>query len=195
MKKLNIGAVMALSILSASTALAQEGRRPGEPMLCPRPTSEQIGLKEVATPIAQDFSSIANSAMQAVVNDTGINKFFRHSFQWRDQRCCQIVSATLTVVTRANQAGTTMNASDARNDAIGIAGQNGASIAGNGGYLYSGPVPAGHVTTTTIVLNAAALARMNSTNRLSFYVQDDSAVTKAVLTIQRCCVGEEKRGE
>lgn len=183
------GAVVA-ALLVAGGASAQTADKPGR-MLCPRPTTETIGLKAAPTPFAGDFSAGANAAVQAGVNDPVPNKFFRHTFEWKPRGCCEIMSATLTVKTLSNQAGTTVTASDSANDTIGIV-YNGTGVAGLGGYLYpSLPIAIDFPKTTVITMNAAALANMNASNRLSFNLQDDTRVVSAVLEIARCCVGKE----
>lgn len=190
MAAIRLAFIILCRLVTSSSVLAQEVDKPGGRMLCPRPTTETIGLKDAPTPIAQDFSAGANAAVQAGVNDPATNRFFRHTFQMKPRRCCQVVSGTLTVTTVANQAGTTTQASDAGNDMIGIV-HMGATVPGMGGMLYSGPVAAGFTKTTPFQLNAAAMANIDATNRLSFNVQDDSRVTKAILYVERCCVGKE----
>ena len=188
MKK-SIGAAAMLSLLLVSNAaLAQRADKPGGRMLCPRPTVETLGLKAAPTPDSADFPTpLPTGQLAAGVNETAINHTFRHTFKWNDHGCCQIMSATLTIVTKSLQAATTLQVSDARNDTYGIT-HNGVTAGGQSGYLYSGPAAAGTVKTTTIALNATSLANMNATGRLSFSVQDDSAVQKAVLRIERCCI-------
>jgi len=185
-----IAALLFFGLINTSSVLAQDSDSSRERMPCPRPTSETLGLKATPTPVAQDFSPGANAAVQAGVNDPVANRFFRHTFQWNPRRCCQIMSATLTVTTMANDYGTGQTGSDAGNDMIAVV-HMGATVPGLSQYLYATPVAPGTVTTRTLTMNATALANMEATNRLSFNVQDDSRVTKAVLHIERCCVGKE----
>jgi len=185
----SVAALIVAGLINTSSVFAQESAS-RERMPCPRPTTETLGLKATPTPVAQDFSVGANAAVQAGVNDPVGDRFFRHTFQWNPRRCCQIMSATLTVTTVANDYGTGQTASNAGNDMIAVV-HMGATVPGLSQYLYSSPVAPGAVTTRTLIMNATAMANMDATNRLSFNVQDDSRVTKAVLHIERCCVGKE----
>jgi cell division septation protein DedD len=181
-----LGAIMLGGLLTASATMAQVSGRPAPAMPCPNPTVQTIPMT-VPTVFNGDFSAANLAAPRAGINDPAPNKVFLHTFRWDPPACCRIMAATLTVVTRANQAGASATSNDAGNDAIGL-GLNGSSIPGMSAPLYSGPVTINQQTTKTFVLNAAALAAMNANNRLSFAVQDDSRVVSANLRIERCCI-------
>lgn len=186
MKMSALGAIMLGGLLTASATTAQVSRRPLPAIPCPNPTVQMMSM---TAPVVMnvDFTAAALAAPRAGINDPVPNKIFLHTFRWDPPACCRITGASLTVVTRANQAGASASSNDAGNDTIGLA-LNGTSIPGMGGPLYSGPVTINQQTTRTFVLNAAGLAAMNANNRLSFAVQDDSRVVSADLRIERCCI-------
>lgn len=143
----------------------------------------------MTTPVVVNaaFSAAALAAPRAGINDPSIDEVFLHTFQWDPAACCEITAATLTVVMRANQAGSSQTSSDSGNDTISVS-IAGATVPGLGGTIYSGAVVLNQQTTRTIVMNAAALALMNQHGMAGFIVQDDTAVLSADLRIERCCV-------
>lgn len=185
MKISALGAIMLGGFLTASATTAQVARRPLPAMPCPNPTAQQMSMTAPVVMNA-DFSAAALAAPRAGINDPAPNKLFLHTFRWDSPACCLITAAYLTVVTRANQAGGATG-SNAGNDTIGLA-LNGSSIPGMAGPIYSGAVTLNQQTTKTFVVNAAGLAAMNTNNRLSFAVQDDTRVLSADLRIERCCI-------
>jgi hypothetical protein len=133
----------------------------------------------------------------AVLNQPAINHVFRYTFNWKvpEKMCCQITKGRLIVKLKWNGPA---GPSSAGNDSISIV--HGASVAGQGGYIW-GPNPntpstTPHTGTTiptspktiNIDLNAASLLNVNQGNRLSFAVQDDTTVESAVLELSGCCL-------
>lgn len=173
------GAIMLGGLLTASTTTAQVPGRPPAAMPCPNATVQMVPMTS-PTVADGDFSAAALAAPRAGINDPTPNRLFLHTFRWDPPACCRITAAYVTVVMRANEAG-------AANDTIGLA-QNGTTIPGMAGPIYSGPATIDQPTTRTFVVNAAGLAAMNANNELSLAVQDDTRVLSADLRIDRCCI-------
>ncbi len=184
MRKAVFATIVMAGVLAASAASAQAGK-PANPMPCPTPTAQLLQMS-VPVVVTADFPPTVLAAPRAGINDSALDKYFLHSFVWQPPPCCQIISATLTVTMRANFAGYLPTAGPG-NDNIGLYA-NGGLLAGMGGTLYTVPFPANFTTTKTIAINPAGLAAMNANGRLSFVVQDDTAVLSASLQISRCCV-------
>jgi len=124
------------------------------------------------------------------LNYSGPDKSFGYTFQWKPaHRCCQITKAVLTVNLQANQGGSSTNSSDAGNDNIYVMRQ-GSTVAPYSERIYTGlwPFQAGKQVTKVWNLTGAALANINTDNRLSFYVEDDTMVKSATLSLIGCCL-------
>ena len=113
------------------------------------------------------------------------NRHVRHTFKWdgcKQNKCCEIYKAKLVVTVKALTDGQSHESTDAGNDSI--------SIWKNGSvqhwqYLYSPtPVTAGTIKTFTIPVQPSWLDGC----RLSFQIQDDSALLDAKLVATGCCV-------
>lgn len=187
----------AAALLTAGSALAQ--RTVGTPVQAPAPIftpppacPEPIHLKlDANTPdlFSGDFTP-GMLSHYAGLNDPSPNKPYLHTFQWtpRHRCCCQITQALLTVHMQANQSGSSHTGSDAGNDGISVL-YNGAVVTPYAGYIYPNTsFPAGQTATTTWNLQGAALANINASNRLTFYVEDDTRVTSATLELFGCCL-------
>jgi hypothetical protein len=188
--------MLALTLLMPATAATAQQNRV-------RPINDQLPIKETACPhpitvtltatnppnvVASNFSA-GELAGQVGLNDSGTNTHFLSTFQWkRDQRCCQITRALLTVVIKANQGGSSLTSSDAGNDGISII-QAGNSIQGEPIYNNTTfPFNAGLIVTKSLTLNAAALSYLNNSGFVNLYVQDDSGVQSATLQLWGCCL-------
>jgi hypothetical protein len=192
--------LFACFLLAATSARSQERKiQPGnEAQLiakspCPRPIALTLSA---TTPnvVNADFNATQLGMPRAWLNDPGINKGFLYTFQpIRDEKCCEITSAILTVKLRANQAGQAQTGSDAGNDGIAIMFL-GSSVPPFSEPVYSSwPFPVGQTATKTWNLTGAALAHLNATHRLSIWAQDDSAVLSATLQLSGCCVNSSPR--
>jgi hypothetical protein len=193
-------ALIATFLLGAVAALAQEQKIPGgnEVALplkgaCPRP----IALTLTATTpyvFNGDFTAAQLAAPRAFLNDPSPNKSFLYTFQWkREQSCCEITSAILTVKLRANQGGMSKTSSDAGNDGIALM-RLGSTIPPFSQPVYSSwPFNTGQTVTKTWILTGLALSHLNATGRVNVYEQDDSAVTSATLQINGCCLSPSPR--
>lgn len=185
-------------LLSADSVLAQVAPQepitltngPVRPSPCPVPVNRTLIATSPLNVFSGDFSTGQNNhPTQAGLNDSGTNKMFRYTLQWRSEnRCCQITKAVLTVRMRANQSGSPGGA-DASNDGITVM-YNTNVVAGHNSPVYgSTSFPINTPAVKTWTLNAAALININASNRLSFAVQDDTRVISANLQLWGCCLG------
>ncbi len=183
-----LAAIAMIATTGIAQVQAQDARR------CPNPIStQQIVLTQANYQPNQGFGPLPpNTVLASGPNDTAINKFFRHRFVVRlPGRCCQILSATLTFTVRANQQASGPAAADAGNDSWSLRGANGAAIPGvpaMNGMIWPAGTPAGTTRPITVTLNAQALAYLNSSGGIGLIVQDDTAVQRAVLTVNTCCL-------
>lgn len=197
---------LAYSLLLASLALpavsARQQERPdrkAQPSYelpaaaaeCPKPIALTLTAKNPPFFVAADFSPAQVAAPHmSGLGDLSINKNFLYTFQWkRDQRCCQVTKAILTVNMKANQSGQA-GGSDASNDGIAIM-HNGTVVAPYNEAIYSNvtkPFPLGQPVTKSWALNPAALNIINTTGNLDFAVQDDTGVVSATLQLWGCCL-------
>jgi hypothetical protein len=181
-------------LLPATAATAQQRVRPINDQLpikeppCPHPISVTLTATDPPNVVASNFSP-GELAGQVGLNDPGINTHYLYSFQWkREQRCCQITRALLTVVLKANQGGSSLGSSDAGNDGISII-QAGNTIQGE--QIYNNttfPFNAGLIVTKHLTLNAAALGNLNNSGFVNIYFQDDTSVQSATLQLWGCCL-------
>jgi hypothetical protein len=156
---------------------------------CPNPVNLTI---PVGQPNQADFSAAQWAAPRAWLNDNGKNKHFLGTFHWQPRyKCCEIISATLTVNMQANQSGQSASSSDAGNDGISVVNA-GIAVSPYSGAVYTGPWPfsAGKQVTKTWNITGAALQKLESGGGLSFGVQDDTKVTSATLVLRGCCLNK-----
>jgi hypothetical protein len=161
---------------------------------CPKP----INVTLTASPpslFAGDFTQGPNSQMSAphmtALGQLTADRNFLYTFQWtRDERCCQITRAVLTVKMKAILPGTKAG-SNADNDGIVIMSQ-GSVLPPYNEPVYDAsiprPFPAGQLASKQWVLNQAALNIINTQGHLSFAVQDDTSVLSATLQLTGCCL-------
>ena len=158
---------------------------------CPRPIALTLTATNPTSFNPADFSPGQLAAPHMTgLGDTSINKHFLYTFQWkRDERCCQITRAILTVKMKSNQAGQ-LGTPDASNDGIVIM-YNKSVVLPYNEAVYSAvpkPFPVGTPAAKTWTLNPAALNNLNASGRLSFGVQDDTRVESATLQLWGCCL-------
>lgn len=156
------------------------------PVACPAPFSVTLDAK---TPyvLPSDIGSITN--YQTSLGYTKPDKAYVHTFVWKhERRCCQVTSATMTVVLKAIQSGQSTNSSDAGNDNIAII-HAGVPIPPYSERVFSHwPFSAGQTVTKSWNLNPAALSILNANGYLTLYVEDDTSVTSATLQLTGCCL-------
>jgi len=161
---------------------------------CPKPISLTLTAKPPSF-FSGDFSQGPNSQLSAphmtALGQQTADMNFLYTFQWtKDQKCCQITRAVLTVKMKSIQGGQTTKSSDAGNDGIAIMYQGNVLAPYNEG-VYDGvprPFNPGQLATKQWVLNPAALNIINTQGRLSFAVQDDTSVLSATLQLTGCCL-------
>lgn len=183
-----------LVLLATGTLLAQEEQRiavprpieiPAKTVLCPYPYNHTFtaGPPSAPAPIASEFPATLQAAIAGSVwNQTAANKHFGHTFTFPSERhCCAMTSGRLEVTIKALQGGGP-NSATSVNDAV-HAITNGAIFASKQPWLNT-TISTGTTTTVVFPLTAAQLA----SGRISFYVQDDSAVLGAKLTVTGCCI-------
>lgn len=135
--------LLATFILSGALANAQDRKalaigegQPVAKVTCPRPISLTL---TATTPkvVNSDFSALQLGAPRAWLNDPAINKSFLYTFQYtKDEKCCEVTSAVLTVGMKSNQGGASKTSSDAGNDGIAIM-YNGAGVPPFSQSVYS----------------------------------------------------------
>ncbi len=153
-------------------------------------------------PVIGDFSSpvvwskLDNPATNQF-NQTVPDQFFAYTFKfpaWTNsgKECCRCVDgATLTVKVKALQTGAVGTASSG-NDGIGVysslaPGPKHEVVPGH--YIWPNGATAGQIETLTFQIPCKYLTN----GHLSFFVQDDTAVLSATLSLSRCCLSDEGR--
>jgi len=171
---------------------AQTAPREGAPMpilgpvLCPHPIGPTVINADIHQPPAPDpadFGTLQPKVTGSVWNQTAIDKAFGHSFHFispHGTECCIMTSGVLKVTLKALQTGT-FNSASSGNDGLNII-SNGQSVAG--APPWPNGATAGQTTTITINVPASALAQ----GHFGLYVQDDTAVLSAELTLRGCCL-------
>jgi len=179
-----------VSMLVAAVAAAQE--RVPVPIadhnvpsvLCPHPIVQDI--KGEASLPTQDPSDLPASLIpltaHSVWSQTVINKAFAHTFHFRPQgECCVWTSGTLTMEVKALQGGPAGSATSAN---------DGVTVFSNQVKVppqispWSAGVATGATKTLTFNIPASVLAF----GKVSFYVEDDTAVLWAHLHLEGCCI-------
>lgn len=193
--------LVATSILSSALVSAQRKPVPTNNeelpinIACPRPV---VVTLNATTPnvVNSDFSALQLSAPRAWLNDPAINKNFLYTFQWkREERCCEITKAILTVRMKANQSGQSKTSADAGNDGISVM-YLGSTVPPFSQSIYGlWPFAAGQITVKTWTLTGTTLNNLNLTRRLSIYVQDDTSVLTATLQLSGCCLASANAAE
>lgn len=157
---------------------------------CPSPITNLTLTATTPNVFNADFMPGQLSAPRAWLNDPATNKHFLYTFQWKkEERCCQISKAILTVKMKANQSGAPGN-SDASNDGISIM-HLGSVVPTFSQAVYVPPptlFPTGHPSVKQWTLTGAALANLNANRRLSLDVQDDTKVESVTLQLWGCCL-------
>lgn len=192
--------ILALSfvLVLSHSVLAQEAlqRRPMPDAIrpnapCPHPYSQTLtgGPGGASSPVAAEFpANLQGPIAGSVWSQTQADKHFAHTFRLSGSgECCIATSATLQVTLKALVGGG-VGSPTAVNDAVHVF-SGGTVVQGlsQQPWLSTG-VANGATTTVTIQIPANVLA----TGLVSFYVQDDAAVTNATLTVSGCCLKKPK---
>lgn len=155
-------------------------------MPCPDPQYQTIAPAS-ADPVQSQFTPLVWGIARANLNEQMPNKQFLHTFQWKDDGCCQVMGATVTIRMKSIQPSSTRTSADSGNDSYSL-WHNGVGMVGVGGFIWPLGTPAGTVATRTMVLTPAMLAAINTNNMLSVAVQDDTTVEAVQLQLNRCCL-------
>jgi hypothetical protein len=175
-------------VLATTCMFGQEGRPFTIAPQCPFPTTLSIPGGTVAAPVLSEFPATVRPVIAGSVwNQTAINKAFGHTFRFPSmpRECCLMSKGTLTVTVKALQ-DASPNSSNAGNDSVNVYSGGGAR-AQQSPWAGTGTIPAGTVKTLTFPLTANDLG----TGFLSIYVQDDTAVVKADLVVEGCCLSRQ----
>lgn len=172
-----------------------------KPVPCPVPMHINSSASSGAAPHVADFPAQCSAGYTSTLNWTKADTCFRYTFRWKPPTdCCQCTSATLTIKYKALQACQSATSSGAGNDdstarQSATSGgacndsmslwSNGSAIPGTSQPLYTTfPFNTGQTGSKSIPIKCEWLKN----NRLSFIVQDDTAVTSATLTVVGCCI-------
>lgn len=163
---------------------------------CPDPSIEVINSSaEYYDP--SEFSAAQKNSAIDNFNSTATNKHFLHTIRWKPKRkCCQVLKARLIVKMKSNSSGRNINSSDAGNDNISIVKNGGTAILGERIFSnHTFPIPKGTPTTKKWTLSGSQLDWLNTAQKLSLYIQDDTAVISVKLKLWVCCLNEIERGK
>ncbi|HEX3581770.1 MAG TPA: hypothetical protein VH087_08400 [Thermoanaerobaculia bacterium] len=180
---------IAVSMLVAAAAAAQMPapvpRFDPEPphVLCPHPIVLDIQGEKSAP--AQDPTDLPAALIPLTAgsqwNQTAINKAFADTFHFpMDKQCCAWTKGTLTMQVKALQSGPSTSTSV--NDAVTVY-SNKVAVPPQA-VPWTTSVTAGQTKTLTFNIPASALAL----GKVSFYVEDDTAVVWAHLHLEGCCI-------
>lgn len=153
-------------------------------VLCPHPIVLDIqGEKSAPTQDPADLpANLIPLTAGSQWNQTAINKSFADTFHFpMEKQCCAWTKGTLTIEVKALQtgaAGTSTSAND------GVTVYSNKVIVPPQVSPWSSGVTAGATKTLTWNVPASALAL----GRISFYVEDDTAVVWAHLHLEGCCI-------
>jgi len=160
---------------------------------CPSPVAVTL---TATTPnvFNADFTPGQLAAPRAWLNDPSYDKHFLYTFVFRrEERCCQISKAVLTVKMKANLPGSPGGA-NAINDSISIV-HLGSAVPPFSQVVFTPPpttFPVGHPSVKQWTLTGAALANLNAYRRLSIRIQDDAKVESTTLQLWGCCLSGPK---
>jgi hypothetical protein len=196
--KHNLRNVVAVAVLFSAASAFTVDRASGQvrPTIpCPIPMIINQTVSAGGSANAADFPTpTPPTVIEPNFNGTAINRWFRYTFMWkRLTDCCQYLpGSTLTVKFKALQAGPAGSATSA-NDEIHLF-KGGSAVLGSAKQVYpgGGPVALGAPGQVTYNLTADMMTLTPTGDRLSFLVQDDSAVTEATLRLTACCVRADK---
>lgn len=184
MKKVLVSAVL-FTALAAPLAAQEEERKPGPPMPCPHPVIVTIKAEtHPPTPDPADFGpKLAPLVAGSQWNQTAIDKAFGTTFHFPGEaKCCAWTKGTLVVTVKALQSGKPGSSTSANDDIDIISG--GSPVPGLGRRIWPSGATAGSSTTIPINIPANILDK----GEFSLYVEDDTAVLSAHLTLEGCCL-------
>ncbi len=171
-------------LLTAGSVFTQEvkpgeGKGPDQSRSCSAfPPTQVITSQGPATPVVSEFRADQKLLIPgSTFGHTQVNKSFGHTFSFKPpSECCVYTRGTLTVDIKALSSGPPGSAT-AANDGMSL--QSGGIPVGASVSPWSAGVVAGALKTVTFSVPANVIA----TGMVSFFVQDDTSVIKAVLTL------------
>lgn len=181
-------AAISLATLAVSGSAVSQVKPQPRPMLCPKPQYQTIAPASPSA-VQNQIRALEWALPRATMNETMQNKAFLHTFQWRDEGCCQVMGATITIRLKSLTTASSRTGSDAGNDTLRIY-HNGVILGDVTGFIWPIGTPVGTVATRTINLSAATLAALNTNNMISVGVQDDTAVQAVQIQLNRCCLNK-----
>jgi len=142
---------------------------------------------------SSEFSSGQLSNSQSNFNYSIHDKRFVHTIRWkRKHKCCQVLKARLSVKVKSLTGGRSLQSRDAGNDSISIVKNGGTTIISD--RIYNNhPFPPGNVRTKSFSLSGSDLDWLNSTGKMSIYIQDDTSVLSIKLKLWICCLSFKER--
>ena len=172
-----------VAVAQSSSRAAEETYSPRAVVMCPHPIVRDI--KGEATPPTQDPTDLPANLIPltagSVWNQTAVNKGFADTFHFPlDEKCCVWTKGVLTIEIKALQSGPSTATSV--NDGVNVYSNK--LVVPPPVTPWTTSVLAGQTKTLTFNLPASALAL----GKISFYVEDDTAVVWAHLHLEGCCV-------
>jgi len=163
---------------------------------CPDPFILEIDSKNSYYD-PSDFNSNQLAHPNDQFNTNQTNKFFLHTYVWKPKdRCCQVLKAHIQVKMTALTSATSQTDPSAGNDGIALVMNGGTAIVSERVYpLGMFPLSAGDEVVKNYVLTGNQLNWLNSTNKLSFFIQDDTSVNWIRIRLEVCCLKKVKRGK
>jgi len=171
--------IVIVTVVMAGSLAAQEARVDG--VACPHPYTTVIhGNQHPPAPVLSDFPPNIG-VTGSVWNQTAVNKHFGHTFQFPSPKdCCLMSYGQLVITIKALQTGK-FGTSTSGNDAINLF-SGGVSFANQNAWPSG--ATAGQTRPVTFTIPANILAK----GEFSLYVEDDTAVVSADLTLRGCCI-------
>ncbi len=162
------------------------------PVPCPAPFTTTLDAT-VPQIVTTDFSAAQLANYQQALNSHVANMPYAHTFVWKPNTCCCVAtSATLTIVMRSIQGGASATSADAGNDLFAVVGFGGVALVPSA-PVYAGvarPFPANTTVTKVVPISGSALNKLNTEHTLSFFVEDDTSIVSATLTLSGCCLSK-----
>jgi len=212
-RNLNIASLLLIVLFAAGLGQAQQAQKTGpgkdddnkehslpckldKALINGQGPTGKANLDHSDFPVNATFSpavwNALNNPATNLFNQTVPNQFFAYTFKfpaWTNsgKECCRCIDgATLTVKLKALQGGGPSSSSSG-NDYIVVV----SSLAPNNHIVVSQPAwPNGAATGQIETLTIPIPCKYLTNGHLSFYVEDDTAVLSAQLSLSRCCLTE-----
>jgi hypothetical protein len=162
-------------------------------ILCPNPSLVSLSESNVYFETNEFSTQQLSTSHHGNFGSNQANAFFMHTFNWKPElKCCQVLKAELILKVKALRPGSNPTTSpDAGNDTVTIVKNGGTTIISEKIYPSGSPFSAGYSISKTVVLNTVAqLSWLNTAQKLSFIVQDDTSVESATLKLTICCLSK-----